>query len=214
MATRVWSRQQSRGDQLAREQMLNSLLRDDFACLSPYTYNSDRGRGFFFSGGRTAVFYVTTNGFGAREHRRGGLYFTCAYLAAADDGSKNFYLYKSPRPDLPLLELLEEFRQLSPESRAAYQLPAKLKEESTLIVSGLQQGSFSYDAEDFIPLVETEGSGEAGMPADYTLSEDSWSEPSLPEYVLFSYQVNDEQTRQLLIHLALPMPVRKWGRKP
>ncbi len=213
MATRVWSRQRDQGDQMAREQRLNTLLRDDFAHLSPYTFNSDKGRGFFFAGGPAAVFYVTTNGFGAREHRRGGLYFACAYLAAADGDTREFYLYKSPIPNLQLLDALEEFRQLSPETRAAYQLPAKLKEESLLIVSGLRQGAFSYDGEKFIPPVDAAEEGDEGLPADYVLNEDSWNEPSLPEYVLFSYRVG-EQARQLLIHLTLPMPVRKWGRKP
>ncbi len=211
IATRVWSHQQSQGELLAREQGLNTLLRDDFARLSNYTFNSSKGRGFFFAGGQNAMFYVTTNGFGAREHHRGGLYFTCVYLADDDDEGKSFYLYKSPYPEQSLLDALEEFRQLSPEMRVSYQLPAKLKQQSTLIISALQRGSFSYDKEEFIPPGENDNAGEKMFSADYSLSEQSWSESRLPVYLLFSYQIADFP-HQVLIHLTPPPAVKKSNR--
>lgn len=211
MATRVWSRQQSQGDLLAREQGLNTLLRDDFDRLSNYTFNSSKGRSFFFAGGQNALFYVTANGFGAREHHRGGLYFTCVFLADAGEEGKSVYLYKSPYPEQLLLDALEDFSQRSAEMKSAYQLPAQVKEQATLIISGLQRGAFSYDGEEFAPAAETVGQGETGMPVDYSLSEQSWGEPRLPEYLLFSYQKTDSSA-QILIHLTPPPVVRKNSR--
>jgi len=208
VATRVWSHQQDQGDRLAREQALNNLLRSDFDRLCPYTFNTGKGRGFFFAGGQNAIFYVTTNGFGAREHHRGGLYFTCIYLADADDGGKSFYLYKSSYPEKLLMDALEDFRQLSPEMRVSYQLPVALREKSLLIISGLQRGAFSYDDNDVIPPASSDSDQETAMPEDYSLSEDSWQEVALPAYVLFTYQVED-LSRQLLIHLVPPPAIKK-----
>ncbi|MBN2333127.1 MAG: prepilin-type N-terminal cleavage/methylation domain-containing protein [Deltaproteobacteria bacterium] len=213
VATRVWSRQQVKGEGVAREQMVNRLFRDDFGQLVPYTVNWSKGQGFFFAGGPRTVLYVTTNGFAAQQRQEEELYFCCCYLESEQDGSLSLHLYKSPYPETLLLETLDELNQRSPEQRAGFRPPRELREQSLLLVDGLQQAAFSYDKEQLVSDFAAQGAGDELLPADFSLADRSWSEARPPGLLLFSYQLSAKQ-RHLLIKPAELPPVKTSHRSP
>ena len=139
-ATRVWSRQQLFDETAARQQAAARLLRDDLAQLVPYNWNDGRGKHTFFVAGERVLFYVTRNGFGCQQRGRGQLFFTCCYIAASDDGTDALMLYKVAQPRVELCRAVSDCAVVA---GADWQVPHQLRDDSVVILAGLNAGSFS-----------------------------------------------------------------------
>ncbi len=64
-ALTTWQKQDADNEQAERTVAMARLLTADLRACRPYTLNWKEGKDFFFAAGESAVFYVTTSGFGA-----------------------------------------------------------------------------------------------------------------------------------------------------
>lgn len=196
-ASRVWSRQELFDETKARQVSVRRLLNADFGQNVMYRYSHPQGQYTFFAGTSTVLFYVTTNGFGARNRNDFGLFFTCCYLWQNNDGSQTVKLYKSAYPEKFLLEIFERFMQLSSSEQKVWQVPTELDEQSLVVLSDVEQGVFLYqqqDKENFEIPSNTEYE-------PFTMWDtEPWQlQETLPELFRFTYQLNQKWTHQQIL---------------
>lgn len=202
-AGRIWSRQQIKGGRAEREAALTRLLHDDLQHLAPYSFNWEKGAGFFFALGPRALFYATTSGYGAAQRRAEGLYFVCCYLKESEEQEgQALYLVKEMGPKKFLMEALWDF-MLNPEKDL--NVSEELSEASLLIVDGLSEASFAVVADpEKLNLPEAEIEEGALLEGKNIRS---FKRKTLPGNILFRYRNAIGDQRYLLITLEPPPEV-------
>ncbi|MEA3347925.1 MAG: prepilin-type N-terminal cleavage/methylation domain-containing protein, partial [Pseudomonadota bacterium] len=183
-AGRIWSRQQIKGGRGEHEAALSRLLSDDLQNLVPYSFSWEKGQGFFFAYGPSALFYATTSGYGARQRSAEGLYFTCCYLQESEEKEGfSLFLAKEMGPKNFLVEALWDFIQ-GPEKSLV--VNESLREASLLILDGLTEASFAVVG-DPEKLNLPEGEIEEGALIESGVTR-NWSRKTLPQNLLFRYE--------------------------
>ncbi len=206
-AGRIWSRQQVKGGLGEHEAALSRLLNDDLQNLVPYSFSWEKGEGFFFGVGPSALFYATTSGYGARQRSIEGLYFACLYLQESQEKEGfTLFLAKEMGPKNFLVEALWDFMKRPEKSLLVNET---LRDASLLILDGLTNVSFDVvgNPEKLnLPEGEIEESAlvESGVIRN-------WSLKTLPENLLFRYDNVSGIKRTLL--LALEPPPEPPGKK-
>ena len=165
-ASRTWESQDRETDEAKRLAIVTDLLSLEFESLRPYNFLHEKGGGNFYAVSPSAMFYATTQGFGAQRRARGRLYFACLFLAAPDsvppeilpwdeDEERSeglaLFLCKSDRPAPWLLEELIAFRDMDEASREAYLPGLDMLERSVYLLGGLQEARFSASAKTELP---------------------------------------------------------------
>ena len=211
-AGRIWSKQQIKGGLGEREAALTRLLHDDLQHLVPYSFNWEKGAGFFFALGPRALFYATTSGYGARQRRAEGLYFVCCYLKNSEEKEgQSLYLAKEMGPKKFLVEALWDFMQ-NPEKEL--NVSEKLSEASLQVVDGLREASFAVVTDpEKLNLPEAE-IGEGALLEGENIR--SFKRKSLPGNILFRYRNAVGDQRNLLLTLEPPPELpekKKKGKK-
>ncbi len=202
LATRVWSRQRLSDQVLERELAVVSLVQGDLDHLGRYTFNGEKGRQSFFSGGERQLFYVTANAFAARRREHYGLFFACLYLQLEEDGHSSLRLYKTPFPEPELFEALRAYRQADSTQKAVYQLPETIRFHSLLLLDGLEEADFSYAGESFLKASPEKFTTEEIMTM-LPLDQRQVDAGADPGRFLFRYRLGGE-TRCLLAKLNWP----------
>ncbi len=210
-AGRIWTRQQIKGGRGEHEAALARLLSDDLQNLVPYSFSWEKGEGFFFALGPSALFYATTSGYGARQRSVEGLYFACCYLKESED-EEGFALYiaKEMGPKTFLIEALWDFIQGPEKSLVANET---LSEASLIVLDGLTNASFAV-VSDPEKLNLPEGEVEEGALIESDMIR-NWSSKTLPANILFRYENSDAGKRNLLLALEPPpqLPAKKDEKK-
>ena len=210
-AGRIWTRQQVKGGLGEHEAALARLLSDDLQNLVPYSFSWEKGEGFFFSVGSSALFYATTSGYGARQRSAEGLYFACLYLQESEEEEGfTLFLAKEMGPKNFLVEGLWGFKQTPEKSLVVNET---LRDASLLILDGLTNASFDVVGDpEKLNLPEGEIEESALVERGVTRN---WSRKTLPENILFRYDNANGVKRTLLLALEPPpeLPVKKDEKK-
>ena len=210
-AGRIWSRQQVKGGLGEHEAALARLLNDDLQSLAPYSFSWEKGEGFFFALGPSALFYATTSGYGARQRSAEGLYFTCLYLQESEEKEGSaLYLAKEMGPKTFLVEALWDFIQ-GPEKNLV--VNEVLREASHLILDGLANASFTIVG-DPEKLNLPEGEIEESALVENRMTR-NWNRKTLPQNILLRYDNANGVKRTLLLALKPPpeLPSKKDAAK-
>ncbi|MBN2808031.1 MAG: prepilin-type N-terminal cleavage/methylation domain-containing protein [Deltaproteobacteria bacterium] len=210
-AGRIWTRQQVKGGFSEHEAVLARLLDDDLQNLVPYSFSWEKGEGFFFAVGPSALFYVTTSGYGARQRAAEGLYFACLYLqeSQAKEG-QSLYLAKEMGPKKFLVEALWDFKDAPDKSLVVSE---RLSEASLLVLDGLTNAAIDVVVDpEKLNLPEGELDERALLERG---ERRNWSRNTLPENLLFRYD-NPKGVKQALLLALVPppqLPGKKDGKK-
>jgi len=210
-AGRIWSRQQVKGGLGEHEAALTRLLCDDLQNLVPYSFSWEKGEGFFFAVGPSALFYATTSGYGARQRSAEGLYFACLYLQESQEKEGyTLFLAKEMGPKNFLVEALWDFMKGPQKSLLVNE---SLREASLLILDGMTNASFDIVGDpEKLNLPEGELEESALVESGVTRN---WSLKTLPENLLFRYDNVNVVKRALLLALEPPpeLPSKKDEKK-
>lgn len=194
-AASTWRRQEGRTHESMRLLRLHQILRDDILALVPYQVKLEEDNGLFLAGSPSVLFYTTRNGFGSNNPARKGLFFTCVFVAETEQGQA-IHLYKNPLPQKEILRQALEFKQTSSGLRPAFEPSSAIREQSIMVLDGLEQASFVFAKEDFVAFEGTEPFDE------FALSEQSegayleeWVEDEFPGQLLFLHTYRDKSLR-------------------
>lgn len=210
-AATVWNRGGGEDSPRPRQETLARLLADDFRGLRPYTLNWEQGQTFAFAGGAATLFYATTGGLGAEDRERGGLFFSCLFLApqeagrpgragqvsrAGRNGGLSLFLFKSPYPSQEYFQALHEFAQATGETRKTWLPPESLRQRSVLLLGGLSEAAFSFaaDTQNLSRALKEDADPFAGQ---QPLPQAEWSSANLPALAQLEYTLGNETFRTL-----------------
>jgi len=207
-AATVWNRGGGEDSPRPRQETLARLLADDFRGLRPYTLNWEQGQTFAFAGGAATLFYATTGGLGAEDRERGGLFFSCLFLApqeagrpgqvsrAGRNGGLSLFLFKSPYPSQEYFQALHEFAQATGETRKTWLPPESLRQRSVLLLGGLSEAAFSFaaDTQNLSRALKEDADPFAGQ---QPLPQAEWSGANLPALAQLEYTLDNETFRTL-----------------
>jgi len=220
-ANRTWSTQNFSTDNAKRTAVITDMLNREFVQLRPYTFQGELGAEFFFCGSSNVIFYVTTQGFGAR-HRWGRLFFGCLYIAQSGTleeeigngnniSNKSLYLCKLDRPEPWFLDELISFKKLERDRRENYSPSNQLREESVLLFDGIFEGRFSFS--DSIGLAKTQNATEPNEDilfqslddaafelSDLDIGDTIWDKSELPTLVQLSWMPDEGELRLIKGH--------------
>jgi len=195
----VWQDMGDKKTAVDRKAIAIRLLKQDFSSIRPYTWNSEDGQLMFFAGGPRCVFYVTTNGLGAKNRSGKALFFTCLYIDAApeDEEGNSLYVYKSGLPGPDFLETLREFRTGSDMFRSNFVPPTFVSEDSIPVLNNISDAQFGYQERAYPPFsgAKTEMEGEWGQQkgSGEVLAETEWVQNKLPGQISFMTQYVEEE---------------------
>jgi hypothetical protein len=202
----VWQDMGDKKTAAERKAIALRLLKQDFNSIRPYTWNSEDGQLVFFAGGPRSVFYVTTNGLGAKNRSGKALFFTCLYIDSAPENEQgnSLYVYKIGVPGPDFLDTLREFRTGSDMFRSNYIPPTFISEESVPVLNNVSEAQFGYQEQAYPPFsgAKTEVEGKWGHDQENgeILAETEWVQDKLPGQISFitRYAGRDFMARAVL----------------
>lgn len=211
IASQLWTKQGATKDGAQRERSFNRLLMVDFQNICPFTFNWEKGKGFFFAGDSQNLFYVTTNGFGARHRENKGLFFCCLHLEKEQDG-ENLYLYKVPRPSPEIIKSWSAFMQAMTKGNT-FVHGNLLENKGLLVIKGIKEAEFFFDNGEFwnppkLDTIQNEKELIEFFKENYLTT---WAKDSFPKRIIFMYRLS-KKTRSLIIPVLSP-PTREY-KKP
>lgn len=185
-AARLWTRQNGSLSPMQRLETVIRLVRDDLSDARSYAFEWEEGQEFFFSGSSKAVFYVTGHALGASERHKDGLYFACLLLRPSERGQgEELWLIKNARPTEELTQALHDFAVDSPRGREDYEPQRELNTQAHLLLSGLEEATFSY-ARNSANVRSAEEAAEDNLPIE------NWQSESLPFRVRLHFGLSGE----------------------
>nr|WP_320051367.1 type II secretion system protein [uncultured Desulfuromonas sp.] len=202
-ASRVWTKQEVFDEVRARQMAVSRLIRSDFQHLLPYHYLGENGEYDFFAMAPNVVFYATSEGFGARNRDRFGLFFTCCYLQPEDDGTLTLKLFKTSHPETDFLDLFEQFLGQSVQEQQAWVPPLFLRENSVTVLSGVTNGGFFTFS---LPISLEELDIDEEERFFQRVAEPFLLQREVPPGIRFIYQFNQDWYRHEVIPFCQPDP--------
>ena len=183
----LWKKKQSRGNPEQRIELALRLFSRDLENAVDYTSQGDKGSAYFFAGSRNCLFYVTKNGLGSGSREGKGLFFSCLYLKAADNGAHDLFVYKIPYPHNAYIQELQEFQTAGNMERESYQFSEEIAENSAQVLDNLQEARFTFHDQTFTPFgVKRQELGQ-DLESQYELPLEEWVKSELPGQALFTF---------------------------
>lgn len=155
---------------------------------------------FFFAGGPSTLFYVTSHGLGARTRDEKGLFFVCLYIQPDTDEKKDIYIYKTPYPQPFLIEELVRFRTMSEQGREDYIPDALIQDKAYKIIQGVINPRFSFSDKDFEPFSGSQKMDTLSEEEMQELSISDWTRDTLPKQIQIDYTLKDASFK---VHTAI-----------
>lgn len=205
-SSRLWMQQELFNEDKSRQAAAHRLFNDDFSELVSYEYQHAEGKYFFFSATPSKIFYVTRNGFGARNRGSYALFFALCYLRETEDGRQGLYLYKTPFPEKSFMQAFEEFIKSDNQERKFWNFPKDLEDNSVLIISDLDEAGFFYDQPALASPAEIE---DAYSVVGSNIDNDPILLTKFPEDLRFSYKFREAWWHQYISVKQLPDPTAR-----
>lgn len=200
LGSRVWDVQDDQTSTVQREEAFFRLLDQDFRGMVPYTMRWERGTLDFFSGGPTALFYVTRGGFGAVARDGKALFFACLVVLPNPEDGWDVALYKVPVPDPDLLEDLHSFQTQGEVSRRGWTPSGQILDEAVIFLERLSDVGFYYLRERPLPFQGATPQPEMGERlADQDAYQEEWLESGLPGAMVVVYEREGRVTEISLV---------------
>ena len=190
----VWQRMDGQKSIEEKKSVTLRLLKEDFAHIRPYTWSGEKGEILFFAGGPRCLYYVTTNGLGAKDRAGKDLFFTCLYIHSDPEGEGDaLFVYKSGLPGPDILEAVRDFRTGGDMRRANYVPPRFIIRDSVPVINNVPDAQFGYQKQAYPVFsgVKTEvKEGEWGQKQNESgiLAETEWVGDELPGQIAFTSQ--------------------------
>ncbi|WP_321531238.1 prepilin-type N-terminal cleavage/methylation domain-containing protein [uncultured Desulfuromonas sp.] len=202
-ASRVWTKQELFDEARARQMATSRLIRSDLQHLIPYRYVAEKGEFDLFSMAPNVLFYVTSEGFGARGRDHFGLFFTCCFLQPEDDGTLTLRLFKTAYPEADFLDVFEQFLDQSLQEQQAWSPPLFLREHSVTVMSELTEaGFFAFS----LPVSGEDADWDEEERFFQRLAEPFALHREVPEAVSFTYQFDQAWHDLQVVPFCQPDP--------
>lgn len=205
VGVRTWDSRQDAGEQAQRQEAALRLLQEDLSSIQPYSMHWEQGEIQLFAGGPRSLFYVTENGHGASSRAGSGLFFSLLYVQECEQSQGDcLYMSKLPVPSQEYVQEVDSFRGLGEMQRQRFVPGQNLTNESFLVQAGVQQATFSYSSQEFVPFggLEEEAPEDLERSRQERLAEEHWLEEELPAQIKLTLELEGER-------LVIQSPVQK-----